>query len=556
VSPDPAPGRAAARQDFPYYRRTWARAVAVLLGAALLPLTLLGGGLYLFADRALERRAVAGLTAEVRDHRRAIDAHLVERRQDLSLVAASLPDPRAGPREDLAARLAALHASLPCFVDLGVIGADGRHRAYDGPYDLLDRDYGAATWFRQVMATGTVVSDVFLGHRGEPHFVVALRCGRGADAWIVRGTVRAAPFRDLVSVATGHPSGDGFLVDRQGRYQTLPRAGGDLMAPSGLGAPPRFEGVRLLRRNGTLAAGAWLEEVPWLCLVQVDRREVFADLHRVRNVAAGAALLGAALVVGAVLLVTGRLVRRLESDRRSLRFLDRQLRRASLQVSSVQLCGGLLEELKAGLARADMAAVWAREQLGGRDGAACLENLARIRAEAARGRSLLERFQALATPAEAAPAIGDVDLHGLLDDLLDLLEGEFYQRRIEVVRDYAASLPTLRADRARLRQVFQSVLLNAAEAAEADGVVRIVTRGGEGLLEASVIDSGPGIAADCLVRVFEPLYTTRPDGVGLGLSVSRSILESMGGRITAANEPGLGARITIRLPLRPVLAGR
>jgi two-component system sensor kinase FixL len=122
---------------------------------------------------------------------------------------------------------------------------------------------------------------------------------------------------------------------------------------------------------------------------------------------------------------------------------------------------------------------------------------------------------------------------------------------IEIVRDLAAA-PPVHADRLQVQQVLFNLIRNAAEAA-AGGPCRIDVSAhaaaAAGRLEICVADSGPGIAADILPRIFDSLVTSKPQGMGIGLSISRTIVEAHGGHITAANRPEGGARICFTLPL-------
>jgi signal transduction histidine kinase len=99
--------------------------------------------------------------------------------------------------------------------------------------------------------------------------------------------------------------------------------------------------------------------------------------------------------------------------------------------------------------------------------------------------------------------------------------------------------------------VLQNLISNAAAATPVGGEIEIGSRLEAGRLQLTVADSGPGIPAADLEKIFEPLFTTRPDGLGLGLSISRTIVERLGGTITVRNRPGRGAAFTVELPLKP-----
>jgi two-component system sensor kinase FixL len=125
------------------------------------------------------------------------------------------------------------------------------------------------------------------------------------------------------------------------------------------------------------------------------------------------------------------------------------------------------------------------------------------------------------------------------------------QRRKIWIHAELADVPLVHADRVHVEQILLNLLLNSMDAlddsAKREIVVRTSSRG-EGLVEVAVSDSGHGIAAEMLERIFEEFYTTKQHGMGLGLAVARSLTEAQGSSIVAAQNPGGGA--TVRFTIR------
>jgi signal transduction histidine kinase len=129
---------------------------------------------------------------------------------------------------------------------------------------------------------------------------------------------------------------------------------------------------------------------------------------------------------------------------------------------------------------------------------------------------------------------------------------------VSVRPDLAEGLPLVQGDRVQLQQVILNLIINAFEAMSAGEGTRellISTRKAEneGVLVA-VRDSGPGLASASLERVFESFYTTKPSGLGLGLSISRSIIEAHGGRLWASANVPRGALFQLTVPAGPAMA--
>jgi two-component system sensor histidine kinase HydH len=169
-----------------------------------------------------------------------------------------------------------------------------------------------------------------------------------------------------------------------------------------------------------------------------------------------------------------------------------------------------------------------------------------ITAEIDRLSNVVSSLLAFARPlaVEARP----VHVHELFDRALLLAQDELAGKGLRVQRLEAAGLPAVRADGDLICQVLLGLLSNAAEAAPAGSEVALAAEARDGLIELAVADAGPGVPPELRGRVFEPFFTTRARGTGLGLAVARQIVEAHGGRIAVDEGAGGGARFTVRLP--------
>jgi signal transduction histidine kinase len=118
---------------------------------------------------------------------------------------------------------------------------------------------------------------------------------------------------------------------------------------------------------------------------------------------------------------------------------------------------------------------------------------------------------------------------------------------VHVALNCPASLPDVLADPDQLRIVFGNLVRNAGEAMPQGGHLAVTGRPADDGVEVDVADTGTGIAAENLVRILEPLYSTKARGLGLGLAIARSILEKNRGSLRVASEPGRGTTFTVRL---------
>ena len=539
--------------DYPYFRRLWNSVVVALLAASFIPLLVIGGAIYYYTISVLEEKTLTGLRSEISEHREALDEFLSERTMDLKLLASNLGLEYLTAPGNLEKVFGSLQGEIPCFTDIGVIDDQGRHLAYVGPYDLLGKNYKEAGWFKAVKERSVYISDVFLGFRNAPHFILAVKQAAPEGFWIVRATMDTAYFDNMVKDVLSQRSGDAFIVNREGVFQTGPRSSGKIMGQSDLKSLKYFGGVKLERRDQEILAMAWLQRVPWVCVAKFDRREIYAAMRNVRNM--GIAIFGvsALLIVMTVFLTTNYLFRRLETKRRGIRLLDQQLRHSSRMASSMKLAEGFVREINDCLSNIDLVVNWL-EELSRRDLSKeanqqeLRDSLNQVTAEVSRTRKATDRFFKATRP--SMPIIGDVRVSDVLDEIIELLERELHFNRITVKRDYRESAPVIRSDPSHLRQVFQNLILNAITAIRKDGEITLqVLPESEGV-SVRVTDSGHGIPKEMQEKIFDPLFTTKPDGTGLGLSISAGIVEKLGGTISVTSEAGKGATFTVVLPPR------
>lgn len=170
-----------------------------------------------------------------------------------------------------------------------------------------------------------------------------------------------------------------------------------------------------------------------------------------------------------------------------------------------------------------------------------------VQGEVRRLNTIVEEFLALARPLALKPE--SIRVADLLDEVRLLIESGAGSAGVQVEQTASADLPSLHADRDRLKQVLLNLALNALQAMPSGGRLVLGAAAAGSALTLTVSDSGSGIAPDLLPRVFEPYVTTKARGLGLGLAIARRIVEAHGGRIEAASQPGHGSTFRVIVPL-------
>jgi C4-dicarboxylate-specific signal transduction histidine kinase len=190
---------------------------------------------------------------------------------------------------------------------------------------------------------------------------------------------------------------------------------------------------------------------------------------------------------------------------------------------------------------------------GGRaTGEEALEIMQRVAGEAERAGEVVRKMRSFVRGEEGQ--VSAVDANFLVAEVLQLATPEARQSGVELVPALAPGLPETLADSIQIQQVLLNLVRNAVEAIVAgdspERSVRIETGLREpGYVEIRVCDTGPGLAPEALEKVFEPFYTTKADGIGIGLALSRSIADAHGGRLWATANPARGATFHLTLPV-------
>ena len=168
--------------------------------------------------------------------------------------------------------------------------------------------------------------------------------------------------------------------------------------------------------------------------------------------------------------------------------------------------------------------------------------------ETIRCRGIIQDLLEFAREREPAKALGD--LNGVINKALNILANEFHLHRVSVEKRLAEDLPSILLDANQMEQVFINFLMNATEAIQGQGSISVRSfkdPDNKGVV-VEIEDSGMGIPQEHMERIFEPFFSTKPKGTGLGLAVNYGIVQKHGGQIQVASQPGRGTTMTIWLP--------
>jgi two-component system, NtrC family, sensor kinase len=545
------------------YRRLWWKIVFTTLGFSLIPLFALGFTIYYQFSVSYTAKIMENLKTLVENRRSAMDLFFEERISQLVTMAHTHSLKQLADENYLNRVFNIMQTRSKSYIDIGVIDQEGNHLAYVGPYhELKGVNYKKEDWFQSVMSGGIYISDVFLGFRKFPHFIIAVMSREGNRTWILRATINSEIIDNVVRAAQIGKKGDAFIVNNRNILQTAPRFSGEIFAHP---RTPDFSRINegLVEEQGmvgerALFAATVINNTKWVMVIKEDPQEQLTPLLRARLMAAFLLLAGLLLIIGGTIITSRLMMKRLiQIDREKAVSEDLAIQSTKMAALG-KMAAGIAHEINNPLAVIGEKAGWIKDLLAEED-IAQSENfkefeasIRKIEYHVERAKKVTHRLLGFARRME--PIQETVDVNKTLSETIDFLANESRYRSIDIQSDYAPDLPKITSDSSQLQQVFLNILNNAIDAIGKNGEVMIKTKHlpKNSELSVEITDNGPGIPKEKIAKIFDPFFTTKEvgKGTGLGLSIVFTILEKLGGRIMVASEEGKGTTFTIYLPTK------
>lgn len=524
---------------------------------------------YQFFRSSLHWETISKVARIVEDHDQMIESFLLERKSDLQFVVDSYGFPDLTDKTLLTDVLGDLQKKSAAFTDIGVFNEEGVHLAYVGPFELEGKVYLDAEWFRETLLRGYYVSDVYLGYRNIPHFVMAVVSENNGQKWILRATMDSSLFSRVVEKIRIGRTGEAYIVNTRGQYQTERRSGGELMEKAddpGLPPPGRKGVSTFVAEDETgetyLYAASWLEGKDWLVVARQEKSEAFSRLSMLTLIVILVAILGGLFIVFIAFNVTSRIIARIKEVDLEKKELGRQLVVAGRLAEIGEMSAGFAHEINNPLQiiKSEMTLVETilddqgpGSAIDTADMDEIKDSFQQIKYQVDRCGDITKALLKFARKRESQA--GKVDLHTFLPQTIHLIENKANVEGIEIVREIPEQMPPAYADPAGLEQVLVNLLNNAIYAVVnkpggTGGCIRVTAgQNGEDKVAITVADNGGGISAEDIEKIFVPFFSTKPvgQGTGLGLPICFGIITEMGGKIDVSSEPGVGATFTIFL---------
>ena len=578
-----------------YYRSLNRKMVTLMIVVSLLPLIVVSGVVGYQFQASYQEKVYVHLEELVQKHTQNIDNFLHEKLNDIRVVANSYSFEELTNEtffQHLLTILQKEHGGV--FVDMGIVHQSGRQAAYTGVFKLEGADYSNADWFKQAMKTQYYISDVFLGLRGFPHFIVAVKRVWQGEPYIVRATIDFVAFNSLVEHIQIGRTGSAFIMNRQGKFQTRPKtsikinnetfadqinkmfaetkSGGsqaELPALPGNDTPPQSLRPRPAiqsevtiseivdeENHSQIVVMTPLKDGEWILVFLQEKADAFSQFYRTRNVAVILLLLGAIGIVITSFAVSRLLVSRIARSDAEKKVMNQQIIETGKLASLGELAAGIAHEINNPVAIMVEEAGWIGDLLeednfkDRENYLECQRALKQIQNQGGRCKQITHKLLSFARKTD--PSAAEVNLNDLIREVVSLSEQRAKYANVQMETHLSLEIPPVRLSPSEMQQVLLNLINNAIDAmGKGGGRLGVADWMEDGYLVIEVSDTGPGIPEANLPRIFDPFFTTKPvgEGTGLGLSICYGIIKKMNGEFRVRSAIGQGTTFQVWVPV-------
>ena len=538
-----------------------------------IPFLLAMGVSFYFFTTALENKTVNSLKRIVQDHCEMIDSFLIERKSDLELIANTYSFEQINSANTINIIFENLKIRSGAFIDLGLFNSRGIHVKYSGKYQLKGKEYKDEVWFKKVLETGTYISDIFLGYRNSPHFVIAVRQGSGDKTWVLRATIDTQYFCTLVSKVRIGRTGEAYILNKYGVAQTLRRSGGIqvlekdqdyLKFPKSQNSLQTFVNIDSAK-NKYLYATTWLKNREWVLVVRQEKKDAYKSLYSALYISLIIIILGGAIIVVIAIYTTERILKMIQKLGMEKESLGNQLIRATQLAEIGEMAAGFAHEInnplqiiKSEYTLIDtlMDDVFGKDEIEKNEDILDIEDsLDQIKLQVNRCSEITHAILKFGRKNETKEQL--LRPYIVIPEIINMIEKKAVVNGIEIIKNISEQAPGFIGDPSQFQQVMLNLFNNAMDAVtdrhgSSGGKLTIAaSKKNENQVEIKITDNGVGISPENIEKIFSPFFTTKPvgKGTGLGLSVCYGIIESFGGTMEVMSEQNVGTTFVISLPV-------
>jgi len=549
-----------------YYKKFTRSMVFVVIIVSFVPMLLISTMVLRAYRLSYTDKLYAHLKEVVHRHAQDIDSFLDARLNNLQFLLDSCTEENLFDEAVLQEKLFQLQQKYDgVFEDLGVINEQGVQKAYAGQYKLENAEYSNAPWFVEALKKPYYISDIFLGLRSKPHFIISVKRYRQGRYIMLRATINFETFNSLAENLRIDKTGFAFIMNKKGDFQTKPHNEMLLSKRSYMdfisAGKKAKHGIYIGELNDdsgnpqSIYLASLLKDGDWVLVYTQEKKEAFSDLIQTQFRTGVTIFVGVLLIVLMNVILFHKVISHLAEADRQREAMNRHLIETGKLASVGRLAAGTAHEINNPVAIMVQEAGWVEDLLAKeefQDGKNIEEIKRALRQIAIQGNRCKEiTHQLLNFARKTDSQKQSLHLNELVEEVVSISNKKSYTG-ISINTDLDQALPTFYGSPSEIQQILLNLINNARYALEKNGgQIDINTRLEEKHILVVVEDNGPGIPNANLDRIFDPFFTTKPvgKGTGLGLSICFGIIKRMGGEIKVDSAVDEGTRFEIRFPL-------
>ncbi|MCP3942459.1 MAG: two-component sensor histidine kinase [Desulfobacteraceae bacterium] len=556
----------------PYYKSLTRNIMLTVIVVSFTPMILVSLVILYQFKTSYHEKVNAHLEELVLKHKQNIDIFLQDKTSDIKILSRSYGMDQLSNDSFLAERLSILQQEYKdVFVDMGVLNEQGLQVAYAGPFKLKNANYHEAAWFKKAIKNEVSVSDLFLGLRGLPHFIISARQKKGDQYWILRATIDFLSFNDLVENIRIGETGFAFIINRKNEFQTKPRV--DISSEKELyksllvKKPEKFNGVQITieqvgRKTKSvygdeyLYVSSFLKNNDWLLVYRQNTSDAFSTIRRSMSLALVILIFGGSGIIAMTYLLSRRMVGFIAKSDTEKQLMNQRMVETSKLASIGELASGVAHEINNPVAIMVEEAGWIQDLLEEEEfsNSENLDEFERalnqIKAQGHRCKKITRKLLSFARKTQSNNH--EININDLIREIIEHFKKRIKGSNVTMETDIKDPLPIIHGSNTELQQIFLNLINNGVDAlGKTDGIVKISAMDVDGQILIKISDTGAGISPVNLDRIFDPFFTTKPvgKGTGLGLFICYGIIKKMGGKIDVDSVMDIGTTFSIYLPV-------
>lgn len=543
-----------------YYRLLRYKLFFAVFLASLIPLTVIYFMSSSYYNKAIRSKIESVLINIAENRKDAIELFLKEKTEQLSVIGNMYTYDYLSKQKNLERIFESLQKEGKDYVDISIVDQNGSAVNYVGPYSLSGMNYTNEKWFKEAMVRGIYKSDVFLGFRRFPHFIIAVKKPSDGKTFIIRSTINTDALKSLMRIAEVEAPVEAFILNEDGIYQIPPTEGGDIaqksfLTPEQPYTDTKITEVRDNNNNSFYCAKSWIRNSDWVVVVLQAMKNNIEPLTGAMKIGKLLFLSGLLCIFLISFVVSTWFTNKLYAADIHRATLNNQLIQAEKMAAIGRLAAGIAHEINNPAAIINNEAGWMNDLIkettekGTKiDYDEFRKSIQQIKKQIDRCKSITSRL--LGFSRRVGEGIEPVHINQLLDEAIFFLEKEAKHENILFSKKYQQDLPLWHGNASQIEQVFLNIITNAMDAIKGKGEIILSTREFSGGVEIRIKDTGAGMSAEYLPRIFEPFFSTKlhKGGTGLGLSICYDIVKGFGGKISVESEVDKGSTFIIYLP--------